>query len=123
MPTKILVIDDDEDLRQAMVQCLRNKGYLVTEASNGEEGLRRYRRDRFDLVVTDIVMPDKEGLGTIMELLALNPAQKIIAVSGGGYASSTEYLDYAREFGARRVLSKPFTLEKFLLTLAEVEAE
>ena len=120
---RILLVDDDELLRGALHQILVRAGYDVDDASNGKVAVREYRRQRCDVVIMDIVMPDEEGLGTISELRRLNPNVKIIAISGGGLGKAGDYLGIAQMLGAMRTLSKPFLPETLLATIAEVLAE
>lgn len=105
----ILLIDDDDLFRKALRLTLERAGHAVTEAVDGNDGLRRYGEGTFDLVITDLIMPGKEGLETIRELRAGNPAVRILAMSGGGRIDSRDYLTMAKAFGAMRVLDKPFT--------------
>lgn len=100
---KILLVDDNEVFRQLIEESLQHAGYDVQCAADGVEALKVYRQHAFDLVVTDLVMPEKEGLETIMELRKLQPAVKIIAISG------TPYLPLASKLGATKTLLKPFT--------------
>jgi CheY-like chemotaxis protein len=81
--TTVLVIDDNEDIRALLRRVLEREGYSVSEASDGMAGTRLYRSQPADVIITDIVMPDQEGIQTIMELLRDFPAAKIIAISGG----------------------------------------
>lgn len=114
---RILLIDDNAMLRKALRLALTHSGYAVTEAANGEEGLARFREAPVQLVITDIVMPEKEGLETIGELRALAPGLKILAISGGGVGTATDYLFMAKALGAERVLQKPFTEEELVSTV------
>ncbi len=91
---------------------LEGMGHTVTEASNGQEGLVQYESSPADLVLTDLIMPEKEGMETIMELRKKYPAVKIIAMSGGGRMTPANYLHIAQRLGAGRVLSKPFHSEE-----------
>ena len=120
---RILLVDDDEVLRGVLHQILVRAGYDVDEASNGKIAVREYRRQRCDVVVMDIVMPDEEGLGTIQELRRVDPNVNIIAISGGGLGKAGDYLGIARILGARRTLAKPFMPETLLAMIAEVIAE
>jgi len=86
----------------------------VVEAADGNEGLRLLRAQSADLVVTDLVMPEKEGLETIMELKRRFPGIKIIAMSGGGHNQPCTYLDLARKLGAGHALEKPIDRQAFL---------
>ncbi|MGB2906425.1 MAG: response regulator [Candidatus Aminicenantaceae bacterium] len=105
----ILVIEDDEQIRALLKQILERAGHEVLEAPDGNKGLRIYRKNLPDLIITDIIMPEKDGLETIRELRKMNPDVKIIAVSGGGFIHSDYYLDMAKRFGAFSILAKPFT--------------
>ena len=119
---RILLVDDDELLRGALHQILMRAGYDVYDASNGKVAVREYRRQRCDVVIMDIVMPDEEGLGTIRELRRVDPNVKIIAISGGGLGKAGDYLGIAKMLGAMRTLAKPFVPEALLAMIAEVLA-
>jgi DNA-binding response OmpR family regulator len=93
---------------------LEEAGHCVREASDGNEALESYRNIPADLVVTDIIMPNKEGSETILEFRRSYRDVKIVAMSGGGRNSSQDYLKLARTFGASATLSKPFTNREFL---------
>ena len=107
---KILVIDDSEDIRILLHEALQAAGHSVVEAADGEEGLRSYREHCPDLVITDIVMPNKEGLETIMELRRESPGVKIVAMSGGTRGMVISFLPAAKKLGADYTLPKPFSL-------------
>lgn len=119
---RILVIEDDEQIRRLVRTILTTAGFDVEEAANGKIGLTCYRQQRSDVVITDILMPDGEGLETIQALRQLDPAVKIIAMSGAGGGQSG-HLQTAVMFGARRILRKPFSRDELLSTLADVLAE
>jgi DNA-binding response OmpR family regulator len=119
---RVLLIDDNESLRSSLHRTLVRAGYEVEDAPNGDLALRAYRRQPADVVITDIVMPDKEGLETIRELRRLYPDVKIIAISGGGTGRANDYLDLARRLGASRILAKPFLGDDILALVAEVLA-
>ena len=104
----ILVIDDDPAMRRLMVRTLSAQQHRVIEAENGEDGLKLLNSEKPDLVITDILMPQKEGIETIREIQERTPGTKIIAVSGGGSSQKLMFLDIARAFGAEAVLAKPF---------------
>lgn len=104
---KILIIDDDELIRITVRKTLEKIGAVTFEAGEGNEGLALYKKERPDLVITDILMPDKEGLETISDIRALDPKAKIIAMSGGGSMQNMGFLDMAKRLGAFRTLGKP----------------
>ena len=106
--TKILVIDDDVIVRETIVQILEDRGYTVLSAEDGDRGLALFRAERPDLVITDIIMPEKEGIQTITEMRGERPDAKIIAISGGGRIGNTDFLKIARHLGAMDIIPKPF---------------
>ncbi len=110
----ILVIDDDKLMCLALAKILISAGYNVVQASDGEEGLKLYRTQDFDLVITDLIMPDKEGIQIIRELRKENSRIRIIAMSAGGRGGATDYLKWARLMGAKQCLSKPIKREDLL---------
>lgn len=119
----ILLIDDDELFRKMLRATLEDLGHTVTEARDGKEGLALHKSKPADLVITDLIMPEKEGLETISELRRLQPGLKIIAMSGGGRISVEDYLPIAKWLGAARVLTKPFAREAMIAATAELLAE
>ena len=114
---RILVIDDDELVRSTIKAALEHAKHEVEVAGDGHQGIARYQGGTFDLVVTDIIMPEKEGIETIIELRQHNPAIKIIAISGGGRTSNEIFLDVAKKFGAVAVLAKPFSPKQLIATV------
>jgi DNA-binding response OmpR family regulator len=110
----ILLVEDDEQLRSMLRIVLDRAGHEVQEAGNGKEALEIYNRRPTDLIVTDIVMPDKEGLETIMEFRRSYPDVKIIAMSGGGRTGAQNYLQLAKKLGADHILTKPFSNQEIL---------
>ncbi|MDR2550331.1 MAG: response regulator [Desulfobulbus sp.] len=117
---RILVIDDDEQMRTLLRQVMEWAGYEVIEAANGREGMQKYRKQPADLVITDLIMPEQEGLETISSLKKECPALKIIAISGGGRIGPEAYLPAAQELGADRVFSKPFDVRELAETVKEL---
>ena len=121
--TKILVIEDNEDIRGLYKRILERAGHEVIEAPDGKAGTRLYRESPTDLVITDIIMPEKEGIETIKELTNDYPDIKIIAISGGGSAmASSVCLTLAGKLGARKTLSKPIQTSQLLDAVREVLA-
>ena len=112
---RILVIDDEEQVRRYLRKILEAEGYEVLEAADGKIGLQLYREKPADLIITDLLMPEKEGIETIMELRHDFPDVKIIAISGGGYRiGSKDCLYLAKELGADCTLVKPFSRQQML---------
>lgn len=105
---KILVIDDDDLTRSMVCSALKKANYEVFEAANGNDGVQKAQDERPDLVVTDILMPDKEGIETILEIKTIDSSIKIVAMSGGGSSKNMTFLDMAQKVGAEEVISKPF---------------
>jgi DNA-binding response OmpR family regulator len=114
----ILLVDDDEAFRKAQRLLLVKMGYSVLEARNGKEALRLAEVEPPDVMLTDIVMPEKEGLETIEDFRRLLPDVKIIAMSGGGRGSAIDYLKLAHLMGADHTLPKPFSLDELSVLLA-----
>jgi DNA-binding response OmpR family regulator len=104
----ILVIDDNQSICDMLRDILELEGHVVTEAADGADGMMKFRQQGFDLVITDIIMPDKEGIETIMEIRGLNGDVGIIAISGGGRIKAEDVLKTARGLGADEVVPKPF---------------
>jgi two-component system chemotaxis response regulator CheY len=118
MPS-VLVVDDQDQVRQLIRETLEQAGYEVEEACDGKEGLDRYRVRSTDLVIMDILMPDQDGLETIMTLRQEFPDIRIIAMTGGSNTVGIpNFLDVAKMLGARRTLQKPFELKVLLEAVA-----
>ncbi len=118
-----LVVDDDPMVCEIIARTLSSAGYSVQCAANGNEAVELFAKSPCAIVVTDIVMPEKEGIETIIELKRLDPAVKILAISGGGRERGKEFLRYASRLGANAVLSKPFRKAELLEILARFETE
>jgi len=114
---KILLVDDDDSFRTMLRKTLIKFGYEVTEAANGREADKLLSTDRFDLMLTDLIMPEREGLETIEDLRRADSAIKIVAMSGGGRINAGDFLRIARFLGANRTLAKPFSNDELLATL------
>jgi len=113
----VLIIDDETLVRATVARMVEREGHRVLQAANGVEGLNIFKRERVDLVVCDIIMPEKEGIETIGELRRNNPALKIIAISGGGRTENVDFLGMAQRLGADHVLAKPFGRDEFTALL------
>jgi DNA-binding response OmpR family regulator len=105
---RILVIDDDPEMRRMIVQILTAAGHEVLEAKDGREGMSLFHVHQPALVITDILMPEKDGLETILEMRGTASTVAIIAISDGGATSTMMFLDLARKLGADVAIAKPF---------------
>jgi DNA-binding response OmpR family regulator len=113
MPT-LLLVEDNPDIRRLVDRALKGAGYDVTSTPDGKAALRLLETTTFDIVLTDIVMPEMDGLELIRAVRKSNKATRIIGMSGGGRGSSENYLTLAENFGAESTLQKPFTIEELL---------
>jgi len=118
---RILIIEDNDQFREMLREMLEQSGYEVVEAFNGEEGIRIYREEPVDLIITDMLMPVMPGSRVISTLRDDFPDLKIIAISGGGSLyGSDNYLNFAKELGAQRILEKPFQRKELLRAVEEI---
>ncbi|MBN1892995.1 response regulator [bacterium] len=117
---RILIIDDSADVRAALHRVLTAEGHEVEAVPDSGTGIRLHHEHPFDLIITDILMPEKEGISTIIELKQEYPGLKIIAMSGGGDFEPYGYLDIARRVGAGRTLPKPFKREEIIEAVNDV---
>ena len=111
---KVLIIDDDPALLRLMSMAFQQAGYTTVAADNGRKGIRMASAYRPDLVVTDIVMPDIEGIGAIRAIKGAKRPPKVIAISGAGRGQGRDYLTWAKHLGADEVLAKPFRMSELL---------
>jgi CheY-like chemotaxis protein len=116
--TRILVIDDDREVCVLLTRILAREGFDVVEADSGKVALARMREEPFDVVVTDIVMPDTNGIEVITALRRSYPNTKIVGISGGGQIKSSSYLEMASMIGANVTLAKPFTPNELISAVA-----
>jgi DNA-binding NtrC family response regulator len=119
---RILIIDDEVSIRRPLQIILERAGHEVVSAGNGSEAVRLWRQRAGDLVITDIHMPEKNGLETIVELRQIAPHTRILAMSGGDLNPRVDVLGDATLLGAIRTISKPFTLEEMLRAVEELLA-
>jgi DNA-binding response OmpR family regulator len=120
--TRVLLVDDDDAFRKAFHIVLTRAGYEVFQAVNGIEAESAFDRYDPNVVITDLIMPEQEGISTIQALRQRKPGVKIIAVSGGGRVNAEDYLVLAKGFGAARTLAKPFHPDVLLAAVEEVLA-
>lgn len=119
---EILIIEDEEIIRATLQQMLARSKHNVTAAATGVEGLALMERRSFDLVIIDMIMPEKDGIETIIDIRHRWPEARILAISGGGRTRNMDFLRYARSVGANAILPKPFTNEDLTRTVAEALA-
>ncbi len=119
---RILIIDDNAQLREMLNLMLAQAGHEVAEAGSGEMGVKLYRETPADLVIVDILMPEKGGLETIVELKRDFPNAKLIGISGGFQKKTDENHTLAELLGVERTLSKPFASEELLKAVGDVLA-
>lgn len=117
---RVIVVDDEEQVREMLKETLSQAGHEVLTAANGDEALATHRDHTANVVVTDILMPHKEGIETIRELRRESPELKIIAYTGGGRNEPEHYLRYARSFGADRTFSKPMDIDTLIGAIDEL---
>lgn len=118
--TNILIVEDDEAVQSMLRKTLELEGYNVSTAENGRVGVRAYQEKAFDLVITDLIMPDMDGIETIISLLEDDPDAKIIAISGGGLNNPDGYLEMAKRIGAAKIFSKPLDRKRLLGAVKEL---
>jgi DNA-binding NtrC family response regulator len=122
-PLSILVADDEESIRKLMQQWLKNGGHTITAVGNALEGRAELAKQNFDLVITDVLMPDGDGLNLITAIKQSHPDVRILAISGGGrYLQGQDYLKMARGLGAHAIVHKPFTFEELTAGIEEAFA-
>ena len=117
-----MVVDDDPGIRRALHILLSRSGYRVTQAKDGVEALRLWRDTGCDLVITDLHMPEKDGIEMIVELLSHTPGTRIIAMSGGGQTRRLDLLGNATMLGAVFTIEKPFTLNEMMTMVRQALA-
>lgn len=120
---RILIIDDDPLVLDVFQQILEAAGHEIITATNGQDGLDIYNQSPTDLIITDMVMPIKDGLKMIMELEQNHPDVRIIAISGGGVIEPERYLSLAESIGTKKTLTKPITKDALILAVTEALAD
>jgi len=116
----ILIVEDDNDLREMLKVSLTRRKFTVLEAENGKDAIIHFKPAVTDLVITDLIMPEEDGLKVIMRLRELKTSIKIIAISGGGKAGPASYLNLAKALGADAVYSKPFSVNELIRKIEEL---
>lgn len=116
----ILVVDDDAQVLELVSEMLKLEGHAVTAVTNGLEASEEFHSSHFDLVITDLIMPEQEGLETICEMRKSTQTLPIIAISGGGRIGAADYLASAAQLGANATLAKPFKRNELVSTVTEL---
>jgi len=119
---RVLIVDDDPSIRRTLQILLSQPGYSLTQASDGSEAVRLWRAHGGDLVITDLHMPEKNGIETIIELLTHSPGTRIIAMSGGGQTKRLDLLGDAAMLGAVLTIEKPFTIDEMMAVVGRALA-
>jgi len=120
---RVLIIDDEEFIRLTLREALEADGHAVITAANGDDGLRKFAVEACDVVITDILMPEKEGIETIIELRKARPDVRIVVISGGARVNSLDFLEVAKKFGAAAALRKPFAMTELCRVVNECLAK
>jgi len=118
--SRILLIDDNRIVRTMLSELLTDFGHIVTEAGDGKEGLRLFELVDPELIITDLVMPEIEGIEVLMTLRKYRAKAKIIVISGGVHRHAADFLEITKSLGASVVLAKPFTNEALLAAVNEL---
>ena len=121
--TRILVVDDEPEVREMVGEMLIRAGHRVVLAADGLEAMKKLEKEEFASIVTDILMPEQEGLETVLAVRKKHPRTKIIAISGGGRYGASDYLETASFFGADRVFGKPVSWRELTAAVEELLAE
>lgn len=116
----ILIVEDDKELREMLKTALLRRKFQVLEAENGLEAINHFKPALIDLIITDLIMPEEDGLKVIIKLREVKPAIKVIAISGGGKAGPGNYLSLAKALGADSVYSKPFSISELISKIEEL---
>jgi DNA-binding response OmpR family regulator len=117
---RILIIDDEVQIREMLEQMLTREGYEVVNAPDGKVGMKVCREQDIDLIITDIIMPEKDGIEMILELRHDFPKLRVIAISGGGRLGPDGYLEMAKKLGAHKTFFKPFNRKEILEAVREL---
>jgi CheY-like chemotaxis protein len=116
----VLIVEDDKELREMLKLSLLRKNYTVFEAENGKAAITHFKPQITDLVVTDLIMPEEDGLKVVIKLKEIKPSLKIIAISGGGKVGPGSYLNLAKALGADAIYSKPFSINELISKIEQL---
>jgi DNA-binding response OmpR family regulator len=116
----VLIVEDDKELREMLKLSLLRRNFTVLEAENGKAAITHFKPLITDLVVTDLIMPEEDGLKVVIKLRELKPSIKIIAISGGGKVGPGSYLNLAKALGADAIYSKPFSINELIAKIEQL---
>lgn len=116
----VLLVEDDKELREMLKMALLRRNFTVLEAENGKAAIAHFKPLLTDIVVTDIIMPEEDGLKVVIKLRELKPSIKLIAISGGGKVGPGSYLNLAKALGADAIFSKPFSINDLIARIEEL---
>ena len=116
----VLIVEDDKELREMLKLSLLRRNFTVLEAENGKAAITHFKPLITDLVVTDLIMPEEDGLKVVIKLRELKPSIKIIAISGGGKVGPGSYLNLAKALGADAIYSKPFSINDLITKIEQL---
>jgi CheY-like chemotaxis protein len=116
----VLIVEDDKELREMLKLSLLRRNFTVFEAENGKSAITHFKPLITDLVVTDLIMPEEDGLKVVIKLRELKPSIKIIAISGGGKVGPGSYLNLAKALGADAIYSKPFSINDLITKIEQL---
>jgi len=116
----VLIVEDDKELREMLKMSLIRRNFTVIEAENGKDAITHFKPFITDLVVTDLIMPEEDGLKVVIKLRELKPSIKIIAISGGGKVGPGSYLNLAKALGADAIYSKPFSINDLIAKIEQL---
>jgi CheY-like chemotaxis protein len=122
MKQTILVVDDEADVIRMITLILEDAEYRVISVTRGEDGIKRVAGEPVDLIITDIIMPDMEGIEFIRSIQATHPLLPIVAISGGGRSHNLDFLKFAKRLGAMSTLAKPFRRDELLDVVGKILA-
>ncbi len=116
----VLIVEDDKELREMLKMSLLRRNFTVLEAENGKAAITHFKPLLTDLVITDLIMPEEDGLKVVIKLRELKPSIKIIAISGGGKVGPGSYLNLAKALGADAIYSKPFSINDLISKIEQL---
>ena len=114
---KILLVDDEQLIREGLQRILELKGYEVTIAKDGKEAIEALGKYKPDMIITDIIMPERDGIEVILFARKQHPDVKIVAISGGGRINAQDHLEIAKQLGVNNTLTKPFSSDELIVTI------